>query len=72
MQVVAKAGPEVARPLARQPEEREDKAVVLAFAGDGMLPFLRRFRGDAVKEEALPVPGGIVGPRYDVAREQAD
>src|SRR5215831_15718694 len=72
MQVVAKAGPEVAQPLAWQPEEREDKAVVLASAGDGMLPFTWRFGGDKVEEKAFPVPGGFIRLRLDVAREQPD
>ena len=71
MQIVAKAGPEVAKPLAWQPDEREDKAIVLAFACHGVLPFVWSFWGDEVEEGALPVSCAIVGLRFDVARKQA-
>src|SRR5262245_20101679 len=37
-----------------------------------MLPCVWRVRRDAMEEGALPGSGGIVGLRFDVAREQAD
>src|SRR5262245_6150105 len=58
-QIVAKAWPEVAEPLARQPKEREDEAVVVARSSDSMLPFIGRVWRDEVEEGALPAPVGI-------------
>src|SRR5690349_13787247 len=72
MQIIAEAWPEVAEPLARQPVIREHEAIVLACAGDGVLPLVRRIGRDEMKEVALPLLGGIVWARLNIGGEQAN